>query len=96
MAEWQPLRVLVPESTRCHLTINPLAGEPYGRPFISFNAGISVSITPSVLVPGGGVNARDLKIKFVCGGEGPDGFFVFCSNVLCANWEHYSVIYLFL
>jgi hypothetical protein len=95
MVEWCPLRVLVSETAQCHLTLNLLSGEPYGMPFISFDDGISVNITPSGLVPGGGIDARDLELKFVCGGQGPYGFFIFCFKVICENWEDCFVISFF-
>jgi hypothetical protein len=63
-----------------------------GRPHISFDAESSVCITPSDLVPGGGVNPYDLKHKIGSSGEGPDVVFLFYFKVLCAKSEDYDVI----
>jgi hypothetical protein len=64
MAEWRLLRPLVSDTARCHLTLNLPAGVLYESPFTSFDAGSSVYIIPSGLVPGGGVDARAPKLKF--------------------------------
>jgi hypothetical protein len=92
MAEWRLLRALVSVAARHHLTLNLLAGVPYGSPFLSFIAGSSVCTTPSGLVPGGGVDARDSKLLFVVGGVGPDRFLCFCFKVLYAKSEDGVVI----
>lgn len=95
LAEWRLLRALVLATARCHLTFNLQADVPCRRPFICFVAGSPSCITPSGFVPGRGVDAGDLKLELVSGGEGPDCFSLFSFEVLYAMWEDYIVIFTF-
>ena len=95
MSEWRLLRALVLGTARFHLPLNLLADEPYWRPFSCFDAGRSICTTPSGLVPGGGVDARDLKLQFVDGGVGPDRVLLFCFKVLYAKLEMYILFSIF-
>jgi hypothetical protein len=64
---------------------------------MNFYTGSSVCITTSGLVPGGGVDARTLKLKIDFDGEELlDGVFPFCLEGLCAKSEDYDVILVFL
>lgn len=94
LAEGQLLRALVLVAWY-QLPYSLLAVVPYGRPYSSFSAGGFVGITPSGVVPGGGVDARASKLKIDPGGEGPDGVPLFCFEVLYAKVEDHIAISLF-
>jgi hypothetical protein len=64
---------------------------PYNR----FDAGSSVYLTPSGLVPDGDADAHVLKLKIIDGGEGPDLVLPFSFEVLCVNLKDYVVTFVF-
>lgn len=72
------------------------AGVPKRRVFISLVAAVHAGVSPSGAVPGNSAGGRGIKLIFVDGGEGPDGFFLYLCRVLSIKLEDSVVLFFYL